>query len=266
MRACGRLYQSRAASSGRPLKNSLLVDSDRDKLAAWVSDLDQPDKPRIRAAVDKLIALAARAPEVEATLSRLLDDPQRRQRWPIAYILGALPRPSDAAVRALIESLDHRDPDIRWAVALLLARMAKTRKDIVASFIALCKTGTVNQRRMALYCIRDLHLSDAASLTGFLEALLDPDPTVRVAAVTSLKTRRDADAGARDKLLELFQGDPDTRVQNAAAVTLAQMGSPSQEFLAALEKVGESENTQLRKAAAAALALLENKRSAPTGG
>ena len=43
---------------------------------------------------------------------------------------------------------------------------------------------------MAVYCIRDLDLSDSASLAALLAASSDTEPTVRVAAVTSLKTRR----------------------------------------------------------------------------
>jgi HEAT repeat protein len=67
-------------------------------------------------------------------------------------------------------------------------------------------------------------------------------------------------------LCDLFLNDPDLRVRNAAAVTLAQLGSPSEEFLVALKMAGASEHAQLRKAATAAIAILQKRRSAPASG
>ena len=72
------------------------------------------------------------------------------------------------------------------------------------------------------------------------------------------------DAGVRNRLLQIFLNDPEPKVQNAAAVTLAQLEEP-EEFLPALRKVSEGENKEIRKAALAALALIEKKRSAPSG-
>ncbi len=234
-------------------------------IAALLADLDQSDKPTIRAAVDALIALATDSAALRAALNELLEDPRRKNHWPIAYILGHLPLPSGAVVRTLLESLDHREPDIRWAIALLLVRMAQTEGDLVKLFSGLCAAGTSNQKRMAIYCIRDLNLPDSQCLRALLSALRDTDATVRVAAVTSLKLRADVDADAENQLLELFLNDPDLRVRNAAAVTLAQLGSPSEAFVAALEQAGASENPRLKKAAIAALALIQKKRSAPSG-
>jgi HEAT repeat protein len=237
-----------------------------DKIAALIADLDHSDKPRIRAAVDALIPLAAGAPALARELNRLLDDSRGRHPWPAAYILAHLPHPSRRVFAALLNALDHPDPDIRWAVMLLLVRLAKTDSEIVRVLLELRETGTPTQRRMAIYCIRDLNLTDAAGLQALLDSLRDDNPTVRVAAVTSLKGRMGIDSGGRKILYDLFVKDPDLRVRNAAAVTLAQLGSPSEEFLAALKMAGASEHAQLRKAATAALAILQKRRSAPAGG
>ena len=236
-----------------------------DKIAALIADLEESDKPKIRAAVDALIPLAADSVELRTALNEALNDPQRKNHWPLAYVLGHLPQPSGAAVRTLLDGLDHREPDIRWAIALLLVRMAKVEGSLVELLIELCATGTSNQKRMAVYCIRDLNLTDSLSLLALLKALRDTDPSVRVAAVTSLKTRGDIDVSGRDSLVQVFSSDPEPKVRNAIAITLAQMGSPSEEFLTALKKAGESENAQIKKAAFAALALLEKRRSAPSG-
>jgi vesicle coat complex subunit len=236
------------------------------KITAWIADLDHPDKPRIRAAVDALTGLAAQWIDLRAALEQRLIDPERKNHWPVAYILGHLPQPSPGVVQALLDGLDHREPDIRWAIGLLLVRMAKAESHLVKPLMKLCAAGTANQKRMAIYCIRDLDLADAGSLELLLQSLRDDDATVRVAAATSLKTRADIDASARKALLDVLSDDPEPKVRNAAAITLAQLGSPSEEFLQALEKASKSDDAQIKKAAFAALALLQNKRSAPAGG
>jgi HEAT repeat protein len=239
---------------------------DENQTAALFADLESSNKPTIRAAVDKLVKLTADAPTLADELSRLLDDSRGKHRWPAAYILAHLPHPSQRVFNVLINALDHPDADIRWAVMLLLVRLAKTDGEIVRLLFELRETGTPTQRRMALYCIRDLNLTDTASLQALLDSLRDDDPTVRVAAVTSLKGRLGIDSGGRKMLYDIFVNDPDLRVRNAAAVTLAQLGAPSGEFLAALKLAEASEHAQLRKAATAALSIIQKRRSAPAGG
>jgi HEAT repeat protein len=236
-----------------------------DKIAALIADLDHPEKAKIRAAVDALIDLSAHAPALRATLQGSLNDEQRKNRWAVAYVLGHLPQPSGAAIRVLLSGLDHGEPDIRWAIALLLVRIAKNEGNLANSLLALCASGTVNQRRMAIYCIRDLQFTDDTSMAALLAAARDEEPTVRVAALISLKSRRDAGTAARHELLERFINDPDGRVRNASAVTLAQLGAPDEAFLRALEQGAQSSDRRARKAALAALALLQKKRPAPNG-
>jgi len=228
-----------------------------DRLAALIADLDHSDKPTIRAAVDELIALAASSPQIRAALDRRLSEPGHRNYWPVAYILGHLPQPSGAAIRNLLDTLDHREPDIRWACSLLLAKIAQGETAIIELLIELCRNGTANQKRMAVYCLRDLALNDSASLQALFEALADNDATVRVAAVTSLRNRTDDNERVRAALLQSYLIDADIKVRNAAAVTLANIGSPSEEFLLALRQANQSDNSQARKAAAIALGLLE---------
>ena len=235
----------------------VLVNNVDNATAALLADLNSSDKPTIRAAVDKLIELVAAAPALADELNRLLDDSRGNHPWPAAYILAHLPHPSQRVFAVLLNALDHSDPDIRWAVMLLLVRLAKTNSGIVGLLLELRETGTSTQRRMALYCIRDFNLTDAASLQALLDSLGDDDPTVRVAAVTSLKRRMDIDSSGRKMLYDLFVNDRDLRARNAAAVTLAQLGSPSEEFLAALKMAEASEHAQLKKAATAALAILK---------
>ncbi len=235
------------------------------EIAALIADLDHADKRKIRVAADTLLFLAAQSAELRAALAGLLLDPSRKNQWAVAYVLGQLPRPNGKVIEALLQSLDHPSPDIRWAIGLLLVRIAKREKDLISRFVELCHTGNPAQKRMALYCLRDLHLDGAESVIPLLNALKDPDPTVRVAAAISLKARPDMDEAGRAALVQCFLDDPDLRVRNAAAVTLAHLGLPSEKFIAALEKANASDDARLKKVAAAALATLKNKRSAPSG-
>jgi HEAT repeat protein len=235
------------------------------KIATLMADLERSDKATLRRAVDELISIATEDPEIETILSEVLDDSSRKNRWPIAYVLASLPSASQSGVQVLIETLDHRDPDIRWAVALLLVRLAKKERQIVKLLIELAAKGTANQRRMAIYALRDVGLSDDESVQARVNSLRDPDPTVRVAAVTSLKTQSWLSEAGRNELLERFSQDEDSRVRHTAAVTLAYLGVSSEEFLNALTKASASDNAQLKKAATTALNILKNKRSAPSG-
>jgi HEAT repeat protein len=241
------------------------MEIDSDQTAALIAKLDHDDKPTIRAAVDALILLAAGSSELCSILNRRLAEAGHKQYWPVAYVLGNLPQPSHAVITRLLDALDHCEPDIRWAISLLLARIAKDNPDLISSLIQLCARGSANQKRMALYCLRDLTLSDTVSLTALLAALGDDEPTVRVAAAICLKARSDMDDAGKNILLQAYSNDAESRVRHAAAIALANLGSPAPEFLIALGKNSESENEQTKKAALAALDLLEKRRSAPSG-
>jgi HEAT repeat protein len=238
---------------------------DDGQIANLIADLDHPDKPTIRAAVDALISLATTSPDIQQILHLRLIETGHRNYWPAAYILGHLPDPSGAVIQKLIEALDHREADIRWAIALLLVRIVKKEGDFLNLLVELSKTGTANQKRMALYCIRDLALSDSVSLTALLEALHDGDPTVRVAAAICLKLRSDLDDAGKTLLLQVYLTDTELKVRNTAAIALANVGSSAPEFLIALRKASESDNDQVRKAAITALELLKKRRSASSG-
>jgi HEAT repeat protein len=241
------------------------MDRGDDKIATLMADLEKLDKPTLRKAVDALISIAADDPRIATTLSELLNNPGRKNRWPIAYILASLPLPTQSSIQVLAETLDHRDPDIRWAVALILIRLAKTDKRVLKLIIELASKGTATQRRMAIYSLRDVGLTDGESVQMLMDALHDPDPTVRVAAVTSLKMHSELSERGKSQLLELFLRDSDPRVRNTVVVTLAFLGTPSEEFLSELTKATASENSQLKKAATAAFSILKKRRSAPSG-
>lgn len=235
------------------------------QIADLIAGLDHPDKPTLRRAVDALIALAPASVNLQNILHQRLTEYGHKNYWPVAYVLGHLSSPSQECISKLIDALDHPEPDIRWAIALLLVSIAKKEIAVADLLVTLCAGGTVNQKRMALYCIRDLALSDSVSLAALLTALDDADPTVRVAAAICLKMRGDLDDAGKNILLKVYVEDKDPRVRNAAAIALAALASPSEEFLRALTEASESNDPQARKAANAAFEILEKRRSASSG-
>jgi HEAT repeat protein len=236
-----------------------------DNLATLVGALESSDKPSLRKAVDSLIRLAVDDPAIGIELAQRLTDPRRKNRWAVAYVLASLPSADQRSIPILIETLGDRDPDIRWAVALLLVRLAKKDQAIARRLFETIAQGTAIQRRMAIYCVRDLSLLGDTTSKALVDALADADPMVRVAAVTSLAQTRDLDADSRAVILQLFLKDVDNRVRNASAITLAKLGSPTEELLTALQTASQGNDLGVQKAANAALELLKIKRSAPGG-
>jgi HEAT repeat protein len=141
----------------------------------------------------------------------------------------------------------------------MLIRLARTNRQVLKSLIELAAKGTANQRRMAIYSLRDVGLTDEESVQMLMNALHDPDPMVRIAAVTSLKIYSGLSERGKSELLELFLRDSDSRVRNTVLITLAYLGAPSEEFLSELMKATTSENAQLKKAANGASDILKKK-------
>jgi HEAT repeat protein len=237
---------------------------DEESVAALIEALEHPEKPVIRAAVDALARAAAESATLSARLNALLGDSQRKNRWAVAYVLAQLPSPSNAVIAVLLDGLDHPHADIRWAIGLLLVRLAKESRPLAEALLRLCSRGAPTQRRLAVYCIRDLNLQDRATRRALLSALHDQDPLVRIAAAGSLRRVVELGRCDYDALLRTFLEDPDTRVRGVAALTLAQKGYATNQFFEALEKEANSGNEQTGRAARTALDLLKNTRAAPS--
>ncbi len=238
--------------NGEPKELEFLLDS-----------LSEPDKRQIRKTVDALIALAPQQPDLAQRLEGLLARAGEENRWPIAYILGNLPNPSSLCMEALLAALNSDDPDIRWAVSLLLGRLGKSNHLLVERLVDLVHSGSARQRRMVVYCLRELDLSSSTFWRALRQAIHDPEPLVRVAAITTLKLRPGVGRESLDLLIAILRQDPDSRVQCAAAITLPYLGEPAGTIRAALEEALRTSNLQLQKACLAALELMRKKEPVP---
>ena len=179
--------------------------------------LQQNDKAAVRGAVEGLVALAAKAPEVAEALDRRL---RARPRWSVAYALGRIARPSALCLEVLAGGLGSGDQDLRWATQLLLTDLGKRYPEVGELLQALLRRGSATQRRMAVYCLRDIGAAGTGLADTLLGTVRDPEPLVRVAVATSLAKAPEVGAAALEALRSAAASDPDPRVRNAAAFAL----------------------------------------------
>ena len=222
-----------------------------DALARCLAD---PSKAVRRRAADALAALATRDDGVRARLVPLLTTADAEMRWGAAFALGRLGTPPPDVLPVLLECLGRDDGDVRWAaadMALRLADAAATSRAIEA----LAADGSAPQRKMALYCLRDLGAWSPSRDAVASAALADAEPGVRLAAMSlAARSARDR-AGTATRLVPLLD-DADVGVRRAAAATLGTIGVASVAVLAGLEAAAAGADPALRRAAERALQAL----------
>jgi HEAT repeat protein len=233
--------------------------ADADALDALAECLGHQRKAVQRPAAEAFAALAARGTPVEALLLRVVETGAARQRWGAVYALARFSRLPPAALPILLESLGSADGDLRWATAELLLRLPE-QAVLVERLRELVAAGNPAQRKMALYCLRDLGARRPDVERAVLAALADGDRDVRLAAVTTLVRLASARDIAADRLIALLATD-DLRVRRAAAAALGSLGESAPRVLAALEAAASGDDAALRRAAEGALRALGRQPS-----
>lgn len=191
-----------------------------------LDQLQDGDRAVVRRAVDALVAMAPREPLLADRLERRLADETVRWKWPVAYTLGRVIEASEACLNVLAEGLGSEDQDVRWATQRLLTELGAAQSLVYEALLGLSRAGIPNQRRMAVYCLRDIGLTDERNVRAIVAACSDPEALVRVAAVTSLVHFGRAATESSSLLRQLAAGDTDERVRNAARFALGKVGEP----------------------------------------
>jgi HEAT repeat protein len=211
-----------------------------------------------RRAAEAFALLASRGVEVGDRLRAALDAHDVHLRWGAAYALslsGPLPL---AALPTLLDVMALDDGDLRWAGADLVKQLAAADRIPVVRQLLAAALEPGAQRKMALYCLRDLAVVEAVDVA--LGALGDTAVGVRLAALAVLAEVHPNPAAAARRIAVLI-GDRDPRMQRAAAGTLGRLGVCSAEIIGALRAAEASDDPSLRRAAARSLRALE----APSG-
>jgi HEAT repeat protein len=223
-----------------------------EELAALADCLGAGQKAVERPAAEAFAALAARGVAVHDVLMRALASPLPRRRWGAAFALALLADdPPAATLAVLLDTLGADDGDLRWAAADIVVRL-RDRVMLVESLRALAGSGNAAQRKMALYCLRDLDARTPEVEQAVLCALGDDDRDVRLAAVAAL-ARLAGDRGAAAERLVHALERGDERLRRAAAAALGTLGERSAPVVAALRAAAASPDPSLRRAAEGAL-------------
>jgi len=192
-------------------------------VASLVDQLQHADRAVVRRAVDALVAMAPGEPLVAELLENRLGDATIRWKWPVAYTLGRVAEASGGCLDVLADGLGSEDQDVRWATQRLMTHLGGMQATAREILLELLRVGSPNQRRMAVYCLRDIGLTDQRSARAIVAACQDSEPLVRVAAVTSLANLQTLAVQWLAVLGQLAEADPDGRVRNAARFALTKV-------------------------------------------
>lgn len=210
-----------------------------DALADWLTDGPPSTRRAVRTRLRE--ALDHRNPKVASSAAQILSRDSGSKRRLIDPLLRGF-------------SLD--DEEERRAAAETLTRLVNSHRRLATRLRALARRGTPVERRMALYCLRDLPPSASVGPDPFLRALSDPDPIVRSTAASSLGRLGRRSHLVLDGLLRALTQDPSILIRRVAAVALGQIAPNRRDVRASLEETMEAEDPDLRRAARHALARL----------
>jgi HEAT repeat protein len=228
--------------------------ADPDELGALAECLGHVRKAVQRPAADAFATLGAAGVDVAPALDRALASPVARQRWGAAFALSLIGEPPARTLPVLLETLGEDDGDMRWAAAAILLRLTD-RAGLVASLTDLVAGGNAPQRKMALYCLRDVGARFPAVERVVVSALDDDDEGVRLAAIAGL-ARLALDRGAAaGRLIAALEAE-DERCRRAAAAALGALGERSDRVIAALRAAAAAPDPSLVRAASGALRAL----------
>ncbi len=263
---------SRLSTLARLEAERTLPSLPEDVVRGLLACLGHTTKKIQRGAATVLIRFAPRQPGIIEALTHRLTDPDPRLRWTAAFTLSQLdlPRPSpqranvlsnqtqlldtSTLLPVLIENLGHQESDLRWAAATAVLQIARRQtQDVAHAMIQLVSMGNAVQRRMALYCLRDLKQTDQVAQNAYLASLRDEDPMVRLGGLSCLGKLRLTGGAIRAALLRLLEYDPDLGVRRSAAMTCGQVGDTDTHIVEALRRTAQSDDSSLRKVSTGAL-------------
>jgi len=221
------------------------------ELEALASCLGHARKEVQRRAAEAFVAGAGAG--AADRLSALLRAPAARARWGAAWALGLLGVPPAASLPVLLETFGGEDGDLRWAAATLVCRMAPA--DVLDALCGLAQDGSGLQRKMALYCLRDIGVAAPGVEDTIVAQFSHADAGVRLAAMSALARLGAVPEVTADRLSRLV-GDAAAGVRRAAAATLGRLGITTPAVDAALRAARDGSDATLARVARDARARL----------
>ncbi|MFI5395873.1 MAG: HEAT repeat domain-containing protein [Candidatus Binatia bacterium] len=207
-----------------------------------------------RRAAETLAALGQHDTTVQALLLRSLQSGASRRRWGAVFALSLTGQVPLAALPVLLQAMGAQDGDVRWAAADIVTHM-KGEAAVVDALRSLLHNGDAWQRKMAVYCLRDLDARSPEIEAALRAALSHTHVGVRLAAISGL-ARLACDRPLIAHELIAMLDDADSGVRRAAAAALGTLGEHAECVMAALRHAAGSADQSLRRAAERSLRLL----------
>jgi HEAT repeat protein len=221
-----------------------------------LDELGHARKAIQRPAAERLADAAREDATIRRRLVDQLASPESRRRWGAAYALACLEPAPVEAVPVLLDALASTDGDVRWASARILTRAVRHLPRLVGDVRALVRASSPLQRKMALYCLRDIGDATSEDQGMIAAALADGEAPVRLAAMAAVVALLPRTAETADLVAALVD-DTDPGVRRAAAATAGQIGIRTPRVARVLEGARESGDTALARAATQALSRLD---------
>ena len=162
-----------------------------------------------------------------------LSSEEPHRSWGAAFALGRTGHDSPEIVDAALRALGSPDGDVRWAAAELCCNLVRRGACPEDRLQSLAADAPPRQRKMALYCMRDLGREYVAT---YLAALDDDDAGVRFAGLAGLGRSRLVDDAALARMAVCLHSDTVPGVRRATAAIMARVMGTSTAALAALSE------------------------------
>jgi len=204
-----------------------------------------------RTAAEVLAQWSRITPDIRSRLLGRLGAPEPHERWGAAFALAKI-GPEPATLEVLLETLGQADGDMRWAAQTIVVDLARRDPPIAAALVRLAGAGSAEQRKMAMYCLRDLGAPQPGLREVLASALAHASSDVRLAALSSLAALYAEDGETVEPILDLARDDAEPGVRRAAVSTLGKLRPPAvwrERIARALDTAAGSGDASLRRAA-----------------
>ena len=242
----------RSADAGRQslaLARLAAADSDLDgelvdTVLPFLGVVDKQLSRRAAAVLSR--AVCEQHEHARAQLLGALDSESALARWGAAFALAEAGIFDTAVGEAALETLRLDDGDIRWAAAAIVRAVAEREPAFLLRLEEVSASSSGDQRKMSIYCLRDLGRRDPALYLGALGAA---DVGTRHAALSALKACGEAAAGTVDAVVARLAAETDAGVRRSLAVVLGRIMGPHAGAVNALRRAAaSSEDADFRRA------------------
>lgn len=182
-----------------------------------------------------------------AFLAVALTSPSVLERWGAAFALAGADILDRTVGEAALDALALDDGDIRWAAAGIVRAVAQRDCEFMRRLQAVAASSSGAQRKMSIYCLRDLGHRDSELYCAALDA---DDVGTRHAALSALQSVGEATADTVAAVVHRLAVEPDPGVRRSVAIVLGRIMGTHTEAAAALSRAAAASDDEDFKRAA----------------